>query len=74
MLVLSRKVRRSQDIGALLRSVVRGDPNAVGVRIRGQHLLLLVDPALVGELLIEHAGQTVKSPAGSSHRRSRRAG
>jgi cytochrome P450 len=88
MLLLSRKVRRSQDIGALLRSVVRGDPNAVGVRIRGQHLLLLVDPALVGELLIEHAGQTVKSPGlertrhllgdglltseGSDHRRARR--
>jgi cytochrome P450 len=88
MLVLSRKVRRSQDMGALLRSVIRGDPNAVGVRVRGRHLLLLVDPALVGELLIEHAAQTVKGPGmertrhllgdglltseGTDHRRARR--
>jgi cytochrome P450 len=88
MLMLSRKVRRSQDMGALLRSVIRGNPNAVGVRVRGRHMLLLVDPALVGELLIEHAGQTVKSPGlertrhllgdglltseGTDHRRARR--
>ena len=88
MFLLSRKIRRSDDFGAMLRTVVRGDPNAVGVRIRGRHLLLLVDPALVGELLIGHAGDTNKGPGmertrhllgdglltseGADHRRARR--
>ncbi|HEY3754259.1 MAG TPA: cytochrome P450 [Pseudonocardiaceae bacterium] len=88
MMLLTRKARRSSDIGSLLRSVVRGNPNAVGVRLRGRHLLLLVDPALVGELLIEHAGVTTKGPGmertkhllgdglltseGADHRRARR--
>ena len=72
----------------MLRSIARGYPPAVGARFRGQHLLLLLDPALVGQLLIEHAGQTVKSPGlermnhllgnglltseGTDHRRARR--
>ncbi|HEX5405178.1 MAG TPA: cytochrome P450 [Pseudonocardiaceae bacterium] len=88
MLLLTRRARRSGDLGALLRSVVRGNPNAVGVRMRGRHLLLLVEPALVGELLIEHAGETNKGPGmarvkhllgdglltseGADHRRARR--
>jgi cytochrome P450 len=88
MFLLSRKVRRSEDFGAMLRSIVRGDENAIGVRIRGRHLLLLVDPALAGELLVEHAGATNKGPGmertrhllgdglltsdGADHRRARR--
>jgi cytochrome P450 len=56
--------------------------------MRGQHLLLLVDPALVGQLLIEHAGIVTKGPGmertrhllgdglltseGDDHRRARR--
>lgn len=62
MLLLTRKARRAEDIGALLRTVVRDYPTAVGVRLRGQHLLMLVDPALVGQLLIEHSASTVKGP------------
>lgn len=72
----------------MLRSVARGNPTAVGARFRGQHLLLLVDPALVGQLLVEHAGDTTKGPGmermkhllgnglltseGADHRRARR--
>jgi cytochrome P450 len=72
----------------MLRSITKGNPPAVGVRFRGQHMLLLIDPALVGQLLIEHAGDTVKSPGlertkhllgnglltseGAAHRRTRR--
>ncbi|HEX5117680.1 MAG TPA: cytochrome P450 [Pseudonocardiaceae bacterium] len=88
MFWLSRQVRRSGDFPSMLRSVVRGEPNAVGVRLRGRHLLLVVDPALAGELLIEHAGATNKGPGmertrhllgdglltseGADHRRARR--
>jgi cytochrome P450 len=88
MFWLSRQVRRSEDFATMLRTVVRGEPNAVGVRLRGRHLLLVVDPALAGELLIEHAGSTNKGPGmertrhllgdglltseGADHRRARR--
>jgi cytochrome P450 len=88
MLLLRRKMRGSTDMGELLRSVVRGTPDAVGVRFRGRHLLLVVDPALVPGLLIEHAADTSKGPGmarvrhllgdglltseGSDHRRARR--
>lgn len=88
MFWLSRQVRRSEDFASMLRTVVRGQPNAVGVRIRGRHLLLVVDPALAGALLIEHAGATNKGPGmertrhmlgnglltseGDDHRRARR--
>jgi cytochrome P450 len=84
----TRKARRVGDPAALLRSVARGNPPAVGARFRGRHLLLLVDPALVGELLIAHAGDTTKGPGmertkhllgnglltseGADHRRARR--
>jgi cytochrome P450 len=88
MLLLRRRMRRSTDMGAMLRSVVRGRSNAVGVRFRGRHLLLVVDPALVPGLLIEHAADTSKGPGmartrhllgdglltseGADHRRARR--
>jgi cytochrome P450 len=88
MFWLSRQVRRSGDFASMLRTVVRGEPNAVGVRIGGRHLLLVVDPALAGELLIGHAGVTNKGPGmertrhllgdglltseGEDHRRARR--
>jgi cytochrome P450 len=84
----TRRARRLGDPAAMLRSVARGNPPAVGARFRGQHLLLLVDPALVGELLIRHAGDTTKGPGmertkhllgnglltseGADHRRARR--
>lgn len=72
----------------MLRSLARGYPPAVGVRFRGQHMLLVIDPPLVGQVLIKHAGDTVKSPGldrtkhllgnglltseGADHRRARR--
>lgn len=88
LMLRTRKARRVGDPAALLRSVARGNPPAVGARFRGRHLLLLVDPALVGELLIAHAGDTTKGPGmertkhllgnglltseGADHRRARR--
>src|ERR1700743_1055285 len=88
MLLLRRRMRGSTDMGELLRSVVRGRPDAVGVRFRGRHLLLVVDPALVPGLLVEHAADTGKGPGmartrhllgdglltseGADHRRARR--
>jgi cytochrome P450 len=88
MFRLSRQVRRSDDLASMLRTVVRGEPDAVGVRLRGRHILLVVDPALAGELLVEHAGSTNKGPGmertrhmlgnglltseGEDHRRARR--
>lgn len=88
MLLLRRRIRGANDMGAMLRAVVRGEPNAVGARFRGRHVLLLVDPALVPALLIEHAADTTKGPGmertrhllgdglltseGAAHRRARR--
>lgn len=88
MLLLRRRIRAANDMGTMLREVVRGEPNAVGVRFRGRHVLLIVDPALVPALLIEHAADTTKGPGlerarhllgdglltseGADHRRARR--
>jgi len=62
LLLLTREGRRVGDPGAVLRAVAHGESTAVGGRVRGLRFLLLLDPALAGELLTGHAGDTVKSP------------
>jgi cytochrome P450 len=56
-----RAVRR-RDAGGVLRAVARGHQRATGITLRDQRILLLLDPALVGELLQDHAAITVKGP------------
>jgi hypothetical protein len=58
----TRRARRAGDPGAMVRAVARGAGTAVGGRVRGLRFLLLLDPALAGELLTDHAGDTVKGP------------
>ncbi len=58
----TRDARRTGDIGSLVRTVTAGADTAVGVRVRGRHILLLLDPVLVGELLIDHASVSTKGP------------
>ena len=58
----TREARRSGDIGGLIRSVTTGGGRAVGLRVRGNRVLILLDPALAGDLLVEHAPVTVKGP------------
>lgn len=58
----TREARRSGDIGALIRSVTTGGGRAVGFRVRGNRIVILLDPALAGELLVEHAPVTIKGP------------
>src|SRR6478672_11916643 len=58
----TRAVRRSGDIAALIRSVTAGGGHAVGLRVRGNRVLILIDPALAGALLVEHAPVTIKGP------------
>jgi cytochrome P450 len=88
LLLRTRRARRAGDPGAILRAVARGADTAVGGRIRGQRFLLLLDPALAGQLLADHAADTMKSPGlrrtrtllgdglltseGDAHRRARR--
>lgn len=88
LFLLTRRARRTEDIGLVLRRVLRDHPSAIGVRARGQHLLMLVDPALAGEMLTGHAAVTTKGPGlsrtkhllgdglltaeGADHRRARR--
>ena len=88
LLLRTRRARRAGDPGAILRAVARGASTAVGGRIRGQRFLLLLDPALAGQLLADHAADTTKSPGlsrtrpllgdglltseGDAHRRARR--
>jgi cytochrome P450 len=88
LLVRTRRVRRAGDAGAVLRAVARGADTAVGGQLRGQRFLLLLDPALAGQLLADHAADTTKSPGlrrtrillgeglltseGDAHRRARR--
>ena len=58
----TRDARRSGDIAALVRTVTAGADTAVGVRVRGRHILLLLDPVLIGELLVDHAAVSTKGP------------
>ncbi len=58
----TRRARRAGDVGGIVRSVARGADTAVGIRVGRQRILLLLDPALVGELLVEHAPMTTKGP------------
>jgi cytochrome P450 len=62
VLLRTRRARRRHDPGAALRAVARGRRDAVGLRLRGRHVLLLLDPRLADELLIGHAADTVKGP------------
>lgn len=62
MFLLSRRLRRVDDIGAFLRTVTRDYPSGVGVKLRRRRMLMLIDPTLVGQLLIEHASATTKGP------------
>ena len=88
VLLRTRGVRRTGDAGAALRGISRGADSVVAMRVRGQHVLLLLDPALVGLLLQTHAADTTKGPGvqltrrllgnglltseGEDHRRARR--
>ncbi len=88
--VLTRtwSARRTADPGQALRSIARGGDRVVAIRVRGQGVLLLLDPDLGPQLLAEHAADTVKGPGtqltrpllgdglltseGDAHRRARR--
>ena len=88
VLLRTRQARRNHDAGAALRALTRGADTAVGLRIRGRHILLLLTPELAGELLCGHAADTTKGPGvqltrgllgnglltseGETHRRARR--
>jgi len=66
VLLRTRQARRRHDGGAALR-VLAGDAarrgqEAVGLRIRGRRVLLLLEPRLAGELLAGHAADTIKGP------------
>lgn len=77
-----------RDPGAALREIARGAGDAIGLRLYGRRVLLLLDPGLVGELLVDHQGDTTKGPGvqrtrgllgdglltaeGAAHRKARR--
>lgn len=79
---------RNGDGGTALRRITHGKTTAAGLRVRGQHTLILLEPALVGELLVDHARTSTKGPGlqltrpllgnglltseGEDHRRARR--
>ena len=58
----TRAPRRRGDPAGVVRALAHGGGGAVGVRIGRRHILLLRDPELVGQLLVEHAGLTSKGP------------
>jgi pentalenene oxygenase len=62
VLLRTRRARRRGDAGAALRAVARGGGDAVGLRLRGRRVLLLLEPRLAGQLLAGHAAVTVKGP------------
>src|ERR1700722_2460985 len=88
MLLRTRRARRRKDAGAVLRALARGRRGAVGLNLRGRHVLLVLDPELAGELLSGQAASTAKGPGlrrarpmlgeglltseGAAHQRARR--
>ncbi len=58
----TRAARRAGDVGGVVRAVATTGGNAVGIRIGRRRILLLLDPELVGRLLVEHAALTTKGP------------
>jgi cytochrome P450 len=62
VLLRTRRARRHQDAGAALRALSRGGGDAVGLRLRGRRVLLVLDPGLAGELLAGQAASTAKGP------------
>ena len=58
----TRNARGAGDVGGVVRSIARGADTAVGIRVGRQRILLPLDPALVGRLLVEHAAETTKGP------------
>jgi cytochrome P450 len=62
VLLRTRRARRRHDAGAALRALARGRQDAVGLRLRGRRILLLLDPDLAGELLSGSAASTAKGP------------
>ncbi len=58
----TRRARRAGDVGGVVRSVARGSRTAVAIKVGRQRILLLLDPALVGQLLVDHAAVTTKGP------------
>ncbi len=62
VLLRTRRARRHRDAGAALRAVSRGGRAAVGLRLRGRRVLLVLDPELAGQLLSGHAASTAKGP------------
>ena len=88
LLLATRRARRAGDTGAVLRAVAGSSRTAVGLRLKSHHVLLVLDPALVGDVLAGHAADTVKGPGvqltrdllgsglltseGADHRRARK--
>jgi cytochrome P450 len=66
VMLRTRQARRRHDAGAALRALAgdaqRRGQDAVGLRIRGRRVLLLLDPGLAGELLAGQAANTIKGP------------
>ncbi|HTY71869.1 MAG TPA: cytochrome P450 [Actinomycetes bacterium] len=58
----ARGALRRRDGGSVLRRITNGATTATGLRIRGQHTLILLDPAHAGELLVDLAPSTTKGP------------
>lgn len=62
VLLRTRRARRHHDAGAALRALARGRQDAVGLRLRGRRILLLLDPDLADKLLSGSAASTAKGP------------
>ena len=62
VLLRTRRARRRHDAGAALRALARGRQDAVGLRLRGRRVLLILDPDLAGELLSGSAASTARGP------------
>jgi cytochrome P450 len=62
VLLRTRRARRHGDAGAALRALARDGGDAVGLRLRGRRVLLVLHPGLADELLNGQAASTVKGP------------
>ena len=62
VMLRTHRARRRHDPGAALRALARGSQDAVGLRIGGRHVLLILDPELAGGLLSSSAASTIKGP------------